>query len=112
MQKPRMRLGLCFLDHEGLEPGSYRGDRDWAKVAGVETSRAVAGDDPNLARCDPVVAVAIGMKLLSEGVFAVRHRVVNDGAIDHNTDGRGGDDISRPCGNRLEKRLFAIGAVA
>src|SRR5215831_1158436 len=64
MQNPKTRLGFSFLDDEGLEPGPYRGDGDGAKVAGVETSGAVAGDDPYLAGWDFVVAVGIGMKLL------------------------------------------------
>ena len=96
MQNPKKRLGLSLLDDEGLEPSSYRGDGDGAKVAGVETAWTVAGDDPNLAGWDFVVAVGIGMKLLSERVFGIRHGVVKDGAIDRNPDGRGGHDVPWP----------------
>jgi hypothetical protein len=111
MQNPKKRLGLSFLDDEGLNPTSDRGDGDGAKVAGVETTGAVAGNDPHLADCDLVVAVGIGMKLLSERVFGIGHGVVKDGAIDRNTDGRGGDKVSWPSRNRLEERLLAVGAV-
>src|SRR5215472_2046281 len=111
MQNPKKRLRLRFLDHEGLEPSSYRGDGDGAKVAGVETAGTVAGDNPDLAGWDLVVAVGIGMKFLSERVFAVRHGVVKDGAIDRNPDGRGGHNVSRPRRNRLEERLLAVRTV-
>src|SRR5215831_6531489 len=108
MQNPKKRLGLSFLDHEGLEPSSYRGDGDGAEVSGVETSGTVAGDDPNLAGWDLVVAVGIGMKLLSERIFGIRHGVMKDGAIDRDADGRGGHNVSWPCRNRLQERLLAI----
>src|SRR5215831_3386865 len=111
MQNPQKRLGLSFLDDEGLEPTSYRGDGDGAKVAGVETSGAVAGDDPYLAGWDFVVAVGIGMKLLSERVFVIRHGVVKDGAIDRNPDGRGRHSVSWPRRNRFEERLLAVRTV-
>src|SRR5215471_17053886 len=73
MQNPKKRLGLSFLDDEGLEPRSYRGDGDGAKVAGVETPGTIAGDDPDLSSWDLVVAVGIVVKLLSERVFGIRH---------------------------------------
>src|SRR5215475_7430990 len=111
MQNPKKRLRLSLLHDERLEPTSYRGDGDGAKVAGVETSGTVAGDDPNLAGWDLVVAVGIGMKLLSERVFAIRHGVVKDGAIDRHPDGRGGNNVSRPRRNRLEERLLPVRTV-
>jgi hypothetical protein len=111
MQNPKKRLGFSLLDDEGLEPPSYRGDGDGAKVAGVETSGTVAGDDPNLANRDFVVAIGIGMKLRSERVFGIRHGVVKDGAIDRNPDGRGGHKISWPRRNGFEERLLAVGTV-
>src|SRR5579862_6412509 len=111
MQNPNKRLRLSFLDDEGLDPTSDCGDGDGAKVAGVEAARTVAGNDPDLAGCDLVVAVSIGMKLLSERVFGIGHGVRKNGAIDRNPDGRGGDDVSRPCRNRLEERLLAVRAV-